>query len=210
MEVLVSGADAYSDTFPIEKAMAEETLVVYQINGEPLPRKHGFPVRIIVPGFYGEKNVKWVTRVEVVTSDVKGFYEKQGWGPNFNPRTRSDIFAPATRLPRGNVASFEFREPFSVGRAVTLKGRAFSPGNGISAVEVSTDDGQTWNPADIFYPGTRWTWSQWQFEWTPQAAGEFVIIPRCVDGNGVPQDGEVIDIIAQGASGYQRVIARVE
>lgn len=206
-EVVLHGADAYSDTFDIEKAMSDETLVVYEINGEPLPRKHGYPVRVIVPGRYGEKNVKWVTRIDVATEDVQGFYESQGWGPDFQPRTRSDIFAPSARRLREGV--FELRDQVIRGQAVTIKGRAFSPGNGISAVEVSTDDGETWDPADIFYPGTIWTWAQWSFEWTPSEPGEYVIIPRCVDGNGVPQDGEVIGIIPQGASGYQRTTATV-
>ncbi|MBA2469144.1 MAG: molybdopterin-dependent oxidoreductase [Chloroflexia bacterium] len=208
-EVVINGVDAYRDTFDIEKAMAEETLVVYEINGDPLPRRHGYPVRVIVPGRYGEKNVKWVTRIEVATEDVQGFYESQGWGPDFQPRTRSDIFAPAVRRPPGNVATFELQQPVATGRSVTFKGRAFSPGNGISSVEVTTDDGATWNPADIFYPGTIWTWSQWSFEWTPDAPGEYVVISRAVDGNGVPQDPEVFGIIPQGASGYMRVIARV-
>jgi len=208
-EVVINGADAYRDTFDIEKAMSDETLVVYEINGDPLPRRHGYPVRVIVPGRYGEKNVKWVTRIEVATDDVQGFYESQGWGPDFQPRTRSDVFAPAVRRPPGNVATFEFQQPLAAGRTVIIKGRAFSPGNGISSVEVSIDDGETWSPADIFYPGTIWTWSQWSFEWTPSASGEYVIISRCTDGNGVPQDPEVIGIIPQGASGYMRTIATV-
>ncbi len=206
-EVVIHGADAYSDTFDIEKAMSDETLVVYQINGDPLPRVHGYPVRVIVPGRYGEKNVKWVTRIEVVTEDVQGFYESQGWGPDFQPRTRSDIFSPNVRRRREGI--FEMRDQVAVGQTVIFKGRAFSPGNGISLVEVSTDDGATWSPAEIFYPGTVWTWSQWSFEWTPDAPGEYVIIPRCVDGNSVPQDGKVIDIIPQGGSGYQRTTATV-
>jgi len=208
-EVVINGADAYRDTFDIEKAMSEETLVVYEINGEPLPRKHGYPVRVIVPGRYGEKNVKWVTRIEVVTEDVQGFYESQGWGPDFQPRTRSDIFAPRTRGRRVDQGLFELTDEIQAGQTVTFKGRAFSPGNGISSVEVSTDDGASWNPAEIFYPGTIWTWSQWSFEWTPAEPGEYVIIPRCTDGNGVPQDGDVQGIIADGASGYQRTTATV-
>lgn len=208
-EVVIYGADAYSDTFELDKAMAEETLVVYQINGDPLPRVNGYPVRVIVPGRYGEKNVKWVTRIEVVTEDVQGFYESQGWGPDFQPRTRADIFAPQGRGRNVDRGIFALTDEVRAGQTVTFKGRAFSPGNGISAVEVSTDDGNTWNPAEIFYPGTIWTWLQWSFEWTPSAPGEYVIIPRAIDGNGVAQDGEVRSIIPQGASGYQRTTATV-
>lgn len=206
-EVVIHGADAYTDTFEIDKAMAEETLVVYQINGDPLPRRHGYPVRIVVPGRYGEKNVKWVTRIEVVTKDVKGFYESQGWGPDFHPRTRSDIFSPNVRRLREGI--FNLQDQVAPGQTVTFKGRAFSPGNGISAVEVSVDDGLTWNPANIFYRGTLWAWSQWSFEWTPSKPGKYVIIPRCVDGNGVAQDSKVIDTVPQGGSGYQRITAMV-
>jgi len=63
VEVLLSAADGYTDTFSIEKAMEPTTLVVFQMNGEPLSRVHGYPVRIVVPGLFGEKNVKWVTRI---------------------------------------------------------------------------------------------------------------------------------------------------
>ena len=91
VEVLLRGADGYTDTIPLEKALDPTTLVVFQMNGEPLPRIHGFPVRLIVPGMYGEKNVKWVTGIEVVDHDAKGFYEQQGWGPDFVIPIRSRI-----------------------------------------------------------------------------------------------------------------------
>jgi DMSO/TMAO reductase YedYZ molybdopterin-dependent catalytic subunit len=120
------------------------------MNGEPLPRRHGFPARIVVPGLYGEKNVKWLTGIEVVDHDAKGFYEQQGWGPNFEIPTRSDFFAPKVDEVRG---AFRFGEPFRVGQPVRLRGRAFAGARGVAGVEFSADDGQTWSEARIDYPG---------------------------------------------------------
>ena len=205
-EVFISGADAYHDSFSLDKAMEESTLVVYEMNGEPLPRIHGYPVRLIVPGLYGEKNVKWVTRIEVTTSDKQGFYEQQGWGPTFTPPTRSDIFSPrVTGGPR-----YVFREPLATGKPVEVKGRAFAGDRGIASVECTVDDGKTWAPAEIYYPGTRLTWSLWRFEWTPQQPGEYVVYTRAVDGNGDPQPGDDQYYIPDGAGGYHRVKATVE
>ncbi|MBA2246754.1 MAG: molybdopterin-dependent oxidoreductase, partial [Chloroflexia bacterium] len=212
VEVLVSGADAFSDTFAIEKAMAEETLVVYQINGEPLPRKHGFPVRIIVPGLYGEKNVKWVTRVEVVDHDAKGFYEKQGWGPDFVPKVRSDVFAPflARDQRQKTRGQWIIRDQFRANDAIELKGRAFAPDQGIGSVEVSTDNGETWNPAELYYPGTEITWALWSYTWRPTIAGEYVVIPRCTSRKGEQQPVEPQRTVPQGAQGYHKVIALIQ
>lgn len=206
-EIFISGADAYHDTFSIEKAMDENTLVVYEMNGEPLPRIHGYPVRLIVPGLYGEKNVKWVTRIDVVTTDKQGFYEQQGWGPTFVPPTRSDIFTPAF-TNRPGVGYF-FRDEFQVGQTVTVKGRAFAADKGIQSVEYSVDNQATWAPAEIYYPGTELSWSLWQFEWTPQAPGDYVVLTRAVDREGTPQPGEVQSYIPDGAGGYHIVTATV-
>ena len=74
--------------------MDPTTLVVYEMNGTALPFKHGYPVRLIVPGLFGEKSVKWITRVELVAQDIKGFYEKQGWGPDFTIPTHSRFDGP--------------------------------------------------------------------------------------------------------------------
>src|SRR6476619_4010387 len=67
----------------LEKAMEPTTLLAYEMNGVSLPHRHGYPLRVIVPGYFGEKHVKWLTRIEVATADAKGFYENQGWGPDF-------------------------------------------------------------------------------------------------------------------------------
>ncbi|HEU0113990.1 MAG TPA: molybdopterin-dependent oxidoreductase [Thermomicrobiales bacterium] len=207
VEVLLHAADGYTDTFAFDKAMEPTTLVVYQMNGQPLPQRHGYPVRVIVPGLYGEKNVKWVTAIDVIDHDGKGFYEQQGWGPNFVVPTRSDFFSPKIDAPR---SGFQFREPFRVGQTAQIRGRAFAGDRGVRAVEVSTDDGETWRPARIDYPGTHLTWAFWTFSWRPTAPGTFHLVSQATDGAGAVQPPDRRGIVPQGAAGYQRVLARVD
>jgi DMSO/TMAO reductase YedYZ molybdopterin-dependent catalytic subunit len=205
-ELKLTGADAYVDTFDLDYALNETTLIVYGINGEPLPRIHGYPVRIIVPGLYGEKNIKWVTRIDVVTEPHQGFYEQQGWGPNFGPPTRSDIFRPRTN---GAGQSATFLQPIAAGSIVDLRGRAFAADRGIRSVEVTTNDGESWAPATIYYPGTMLTWALWRFAWSPAAPGKYRVYSRAIDGNGDPQPSEPRGIIPEGARGYNIVTATV-
>jgi DMSO/TMAO reductase YedYZ molybdopterin-dependent catalytic subunit len=207
VEVLLRAADGYTDTFAFEKAMEPTTLVAYRMNGESLPERHGYPVRVIVPGLFGEKNVKWVTRIEVVDHDAKGFYEQQGWGPNFVVPTRSDIFGPRWARRGGKDA---FVEPFQVNRTATIRGRAFAGDRGVANVEFSADDGETWQEARIDYPGTKLAWAFWSADWRPSAPGEHVLLSRATDGTGAAQPSEKRGIVPQGAAGYHRVVARVE
>jgi len=205
-EVKLTGADAFVDTFGMDYALDENTLLVYMINGEPLPRIHGYPVRVIVPGLFGEKNVKWITRIDVVTEDKEGFYEQQGWGPDFIPPTRSDLFDPRTR---GAGQSASFREPLVAGTQVEIRGRAFAADRGIRSVEVTTDGGQTFAPATIYYPGTDLTWSLWRYYWSPENPGKYQVYSRAVDGTGTPQPSEPQGIIPDGAQGYNIATATV-
>ncbi len=197
VEVVLHGADGYTDTFSFEKAMEPTTLVAYRMNGDPLPQRHGFPARIIVPGLYGEKNVKWVTRIEVVDHDAKGFYESQGWGPDFTVPNRSRIDGP------------NLREPVRAGGPIMLHGMAFAGNRGVSAVEVSTDGLQTWEEADLTYQGTQLTWSFWQYEWQPDRPAEYEIAVRMVDGDGMVQTSEERGTAPSGATGLHIVTATV-
>lgn len=207
VEVKLYGADGYTDTFSIEKALDPTTMVVYLMNGEPLPQRHGFPARVIVPGLYGEKNVKWVTGIEVLDHDGKGFYETQGWGPNFVIPTRSDIFSPKRTRHSGQDS---FDKALSVNQAVEIRGRAFAGDRGVKLVEISLDNGATWQPTTIDYPGTRLTWVFWSYRWTPTAAGDYVLICRATDQNGDLQTSEVRGTAPQGATGLHKVKAHVQ
>ncbi len=197
VEVKLSGADGYTDTIPFDKAMDPTTLVVYEMNGAPIPQRHGYPVRVIVPGMYGEKNVKWVTGIELVDRPVKGFYEQQGWGPDFVVPTRSRIDVP------------DGGPPLPAGKPTTIRGIAFGGNRGISRVEVSMDDGTTWRDARIDYPGTKLTWALWSADWTPTRPDMYHLVVRATDGTGAPQISAFHDITPQGARGYDRITVQV-
>jgi len=199
VEVLLHAADGYTDTFALEKAMDETTLVVYEMNGEPLPDRHGYPVRVVVPGLFGEKNVKWITRIELVDYDAKGFYEQQGWGPKFQTHTHSRIDGP------------DLAQPLKAGVPVMLKGVAFGgDAQGISKVEVSFDDAQTWHLAKIEYAGSKLAWALWSYQWRPEQPGEYKLAVRAADGAGKPQITQERYVIPEGSTGLHRIKARVE
>ncbi len=198
VEVRLHGADGYTDTFAIDKAMESTTLVAYRMNNEEIPQRHGYPVRLIVPGLFGEKNVKWVTGIEVVDFDAKGFYEQQGWGPEFVVPTRSSFLQP------------DLRKPVKVNSTVPLKGIGFAGNRGVSKVEVSFDDGKTWSVARIDYPGTMTSWAVWTYSWRPTRAGDYKLAVRATDQAGAVQTPDRRGIISEGATGYHRVVAHVQ
>jgi len=210
--VLFRAADGYYETFKFEKAMEPTTLVAYEMNGEPLPQRHGYPLRMIVPGLYGEKNPKWLTRIELLNeADGRlhrrhgcGFYKEQGWG------REGDVVPTHSRIDAPQVAGDHFQAPFKVGQPAELRGMALGGDRGISKVEVSDDDGETWNDARITQPGTKISWSLWSYNWTPEEDGETKLVVRATDGEGKLQIAEYRDQVPDGATGLHRVKARVE
>ena len=198
--VRLHGVDNYTDTIPLEKAMDPTTLLAYEMNGAPLPDRHGYPLRLIVPGYFGEKNVKWLTRIEVADANAKGFYEKQGWGPDFIVPTRSRIDVPD---------DWAFVSLGKLTAPIEVKGIAFGGDRGISRVELSFDDGQTWNDAEIYYAGGDLAWSLWKAQWTPPGAGDYSLVVRATDGEGNVQEWEEDRGPFSGVSGLHKINVRV-
>jgi len=198
--VRLQAVDNYTDTIPLEKAMQPTTLLAYEMNGAPLPDRHGYPLRVIVPGYFGEKNVKWLTRVEVTDANAKGFYETQGWGPNFIVPTRSRIDVPD---------DWAFVSLGKLTTPIEVKGIAYGGDRGISRVELSFDDGQTWSDAEIYYSGGNLAWSLWKAQWTPAAAGDYVLVVRATDGDGDVQEWEEDRGPFSGVSGLHGINVRV-
>jgi len=187
-------ADGYKESLPIVDAIHPATLLAYEMNGEPLLPKHGFPVRLLVPGLFGMKNPKWITTIEAVDYDLRGYWEASGWSEEAVVKTMSEF----TDLPR--LAS--------VGEVV-LGGVAYGGDRGIKAVEYSADDGKTWRPAEVKPPLGPFTWVLWAALWRPTAPGEYTLKVRARDGVGVLQTSQYADTLPDGASGYHTIRVRV-
>jgi DMSO/TMAO reductase YedYZ molybdopterin-dependent catalytic subunit len=207
MDVLVHAVDGYTHDVRFEKIMEETTILAYEMNGEPLPQRHGYPARILVPGYYGEGSVKWINRIELYEHPVEDrYYGKQGW--------KSEHFKTVSRF---DSARFDPRQPnrageikLGAGETVTLRGRAFSGDKGISKVEVSTDGGQSWDDANIDYSPSRIVWAFWSSTWRPESSGDHELMVRATDDDGNPQIGRSINGISDGATGYDTLTANVQ
>ena len=197
VQVVLHAADGFTHTMSNEKAMEPSTLVVYEMNGEPLRQRHGAPARVIVPSSYGEMNVKWLTRVSLVDHSEKGYYEQQGWNP--------DVVHTMSRI------DFPKAAPVSLSRMPTVRvtGVAFAGIRGIESVELSMDGGQSWGPATIDYAPSKVAWTMWHVDWQPSGPGEYVLLARATDGTGELQTTHRQGTAPAGATGIHKVKARI-
>lgn len=186
--------DGYSDSIPYELSLSDDVFLAYRMNGEPLPQIHGFPLRAIVPGIYGMKNVKWISKIELVNNDYKGYWERKGWSDEAVIPVKSQILMPmdGKRIPAA---------PYVVG------GVAYAGKYGIGRVQVSFDDGETWKDAETRDPLSKWAWVLWRFEWTPEKEGSHSITVRAIDKAGKVQEAGSFFSTSypDGAKGYHSV-----
>lgn len=222
VEILFTGLDRgveggevqdYQRSLRVEDASREEVLLVYEMNGEPLPPQHGFPLRLIVPGWYGMASVKWLGRVEAISTPFKGFQMTRayryvrGEGDPGEPVT--EIRVRAMMIPPG-VPDFMTRDRLVQAGPVTLRGRAWAGRREVSKVEVSADGGETWGEAALEAPVSPFAWRGWRYEWQA-APGAHVLCVRATD-----EAGDVQPMAADwnaggyGNNGAQRVAVVVE
>lgn len=194
--VVFKSADDYTETMPLSQALSPDTLLVYQLDGQPLPARHGFPLRVLGVGTYGMKNPKWLVGIEVAAQPVVGFWEEQGWTPDAPVQTMARIDTPDD----GARLSDE---------TITIGGVAFAADRGIQRVEVSTDGGASWREAALLPSLGPSTWTFWQFTWRPDRRGAFTLIARATDGTGQVQTAWRSDPYPSGASGYHTIQVQV-
>ena len=196
-DVVFHAADGYSDSLTIERAMMDDIMVAYHMNGVPLPLGHGFPARMIVPGHYGMKHVQWLTGIELVSSDYKAYYPRKDWSDEAIVKTKSWIMDPQTG------------DTLSVRKQFTIQGFAFAGSRGIHRVDISTDGGESWTAANLAPPLSPYSWVMWSYPWEPKRAGDYRILARATDGTGEQQSTQEHPPFPDGASGMQEVIVSI-
>jgi DMSO/TMAO reductase YedYZ molybdopterin-dependent catalytic subunit len=202
VEVIAYGADAghvpaagatlsYARSLPITYTLESDALLAYAMNGEPLPPEHGFPVRLIVPGWYGMASVKWVTRLVAVADPFRGFYQADRYvmahpGPDEIPPT------PLTTVAvRSLIAHPPDGASLPSGTHV-IRGLAWSGAAPVAQVAVSLDGGQSWQPAELTGDPARYAWRRWEYTLHINAPGQVSISSRAVDSAGNTQPAEPV------------------
>jgi sulfane dehydrogenase subunit SoxC len=180
----------YERSLTVAEAMREEVLLAWEMNGEPLPPQHGFPLRLVVPGWYGMTSVKWLERITVVAEPFEGYQQSSAYrfrrreDDEGEPLSRMD--ARALMVPPG-IPDFHTRLRFVEAGPCRLEGRAWSGNAPIASVEVSFDGGASWREAEVEAGRSRWSWSAWHAAWEPKAPGDYVLCCRARDEAGNEQ-----------------------
>jgi len=197
IDVAFYGADDYSDSITFERATQYDVLLAYEMNGKPLDKNHGFPLRAIVPGLYGIKNVKWLTQLELTHYDYKGYWQKKSWTDQgtIKVSSRIDDPGPYNTLQKGHV----------------FRGIAFSGYNGIGMVELSFDDATTWQRVKLDSEATSpYSWVHWHYKWETPPPGDHRIYVRATDRIGRTQTSFIASAFPEGTSGLHSVVAFVD
>ena len=199
LEVVFTGRDRgiqgdieqnYERSLRLEDARRPEVLLAYEINGQPLPPQHGFPLRLVVPGWYGMTHVRWLDRITAIARPFEGFQQADAYRVR---QTREEPGEPVTRIrprslliPPGIPEFLSRRRIVSPGPCV-IEGRAWSGWGLVERVEVSVDGGRTWADATLDPPVSPYAWRGWRFEWDASVAGEYELCSRATDAAGSVQ-----------------------
>jgi sulfane dehydrogenase subunit SoxC len=220
VEVLFSGHDrgidagvehAFERSLPVEEAMRDEVLLVYAMNGHPLPPQHGSPLRLIVPDWYGMASVKWLRSVAPIAEPFSGVQQAAKYRYK---RSETDPGTPVTRkhpralmVPPG-IPDYLSRVRHVRAGKILVEGRAWSGFGPIERVEFSSDGGHSWEDTGLGEPLGPYAWRAWSYEWDAREPGEYELCARATDASGKtqPADGdEVWNYGGYGVNAVQRV-----
>ena len=223
LEVVLDGADTpviaktpdFVKSIPIWKALDENTLIAYEMNGAPLPHWNGYPARLIAPGWTGTYWMKHIISMNVASQPFGGFWMKTAYRIPKGKFPVVDRFlsqeaeatTPITEMVVNSlITNIRDGQRFSADRPVTIQGVAWDGGYGIRMVEVSVDEGKTWRPAE---PGTdygRFSFRQWSYVFKPERKGGHVVMAKASNRAGTTQ---TFELIFNPAGYHNNVVQRI-
>ena len=199
-EVMFDGADVpvgtmpeFQRSIPLGKAMDPDTILAYEMNGAPLATLHGFPLRLIAPGWAGDCWVKWLTRIEVLRVPFEGFFMKSAYrhpGQAVKPGSVIDPakMSPVTKLSTKSVIATPFDgAEVEVGQPLVIKGVAWTGEARVTSVNLSLDSGVTWVQPRAGSFTNNYCWRSWEYTFVPQEESYLRIVAKAGDSNGVVQ-----------------------
>ena len=201
VEVLFTGLDRgveaeeeqrFQRSLALQDALRGDVILAYEMNGAPLPPQHGFPLRLLVPGWYGMTNVKWLDRIELLDAAFGGY--QQAWA--YHLRQAEDEqgeplqwMRPRSLLVPPGIPEFMTRERLLPAGGCLVEGRAWSGLAPVAGVQVSDDGGETWGDAELEPEEGRWAWRGWSFHWDARP-GDYLLCSRARDEAGNEQPVE--------------------
>ena len=184
---------AFIKSLGIDHALDGEVMVAYEMNGQPLPMLNGYPLKLVVPGWYATYWVGSLANINVLTDTFKGFWMNKAYQvPSTGLAEKPDSLAKTTKpITSINLHSI-FVEPdtsqtVTANKKCMVEGLAFNDGSGIKKVELSLDGGKTWQETQLNSDLGKYSWRRWKYDWTPQASGSYHLMVRATDDKGNTQ-----------------------
>jgi DMSO/TMAO reductase YedYZ molybdopterin-dependent catalytic subunit len=198
----------YQRSLTVAEALRDEVLLVYEMNGEALPPQHGYPLRLLKPGWYGMASVKWLERIEAVAEPFQGYQMVRAYRyakSAEDPGEAVDVIRPRALMIPPGIPDFMTRERLVEAGPVTLTGKAWSGDGGVARVEVSSDGGATWAEARLDAALSPYAWRTWTFLWHARA-GLYALQVRACSADGELQPAtQQWNFGGYGNNGVQRV-----
>jgi len=202
VEVMFEGADhgpdetvgdppevTYERSLPLAKATHPDTLLAYKMNGEPLPPLHGYPLRLLVPGWYGMTSIKWLVGIHVLDHEFKGFYQTERY-MTMNGPDAANYYTYHTRMNIKSIITNPLPGEVVPAGSYLLTGAAWSGEEEVTKVEISTDGGATWSPVDTLKPRSGYSWYRWEHHWHSPGPGRYTLMSRATNNLGETQPME--------------------
>ena len=180
---------SFARSLPIEKALEPDTIIAYEYNNQPIPFKHGFPLRLIVPGWYAMASVKWIKKITVIDKEFKGPFQAVDYVYYPNKENDKGKF-PVTTIHVNSTIRYPLNRQLLPAGIYQINGFAWTGKGIITKVELSIDDGQTWDICQLTSKSEKYSWVPWIYKWKALKKGEYTIKSKATDSEGNVQRSE--------------------